>query len=109
MLFRSDGHGEQSDGHTKVADGEVHHKKLSWLQGGLLAIGHKQQDAIPHHREDTWAADVERKIEEGRERQRRTAGWFQRQLNVALENGAHQKDSITWRCGRRGGSLYSVF
>lgn len=45
---------KQGYGHAQVTDGQVYHKELCWLQGGLLSIGHEQQDAIPKHRQHTW-------------------------------------------------------
>lgn len=54
---------EEGHGHAEVTDGQVNHKKLGRLQGGLLSIGHEQQDAIPQHRQDTKDG-VERSHEE---------------------------------------------
>lgn len=48
-----DGEWEESHGHAQVTNGQVDHKKLRWLQGGLLPVGHKEQDPVPRHRQHT--------------------------------------------------------
>lgn len=53
-ISRGDSQWEQGYGHAQVTDGQVHHKKLCWFQGGLLSIGHKEQDPISQHRQHTW-------------------------------------------------------
>lgn len=46
-----DGEWEKGHGHAQVTNGQVDHKKLRWLQGGLLPVGHEEQDPVPCHRQ----------------------------------------------------------
>lgn len=53
-----DGEREQGYCHAEVADGQINHKKLGRLQGGLLPESHEEKGSIPQHRQHTWEAEV---------------------------------------------------
>lgn len=46
-----DGEWEKGHGHAQVTNGQIDHKKLCRLQGGLLPVGHEEQDPVPRHRQ----------------------------------------------------------
>lgn len=52
-----DGKWEQGYCHAQVADGQINHKKLSRLQGGLLPVSNKEKGSIPQHRQHTWETE----------------------------------------------------